>query len=129
SPNSKLVYKSIGSRIYQYNLEVSTNADFVSSKNILNSTVSGLLSMQLAPDRKIYIARPVLNLSTNGIGVINNPNELGIDCNFNPTQQSLNVGSCLAGLPNQLDNLKPFNEIIFEDESCSYIQAAMANNT
>jgi gliding motility-associated-like protein len=128
SPNSKLVYKSIGSRIYQYNLEVSTNADFVSSKNILNSTVSGLLSMQLAPDGKIYIARPVLNLSTNGIGVINNPNELGIDCNFNPTQQSLNGASCLAGLPNQLNNLKPYNEIIIEDENCSYIQLALINN-
>jgi gliding motility-associated-like protein len=129
SPNSELVYKSAGSKIYQYNLNVSSNSEFVNSKFEINSTTTGLLSMQLAPDGKIYIARPVFNSTTQGLGVINNPNVIGLDSNYNPTQQTLNGGSCMAGLPNQLNNLKPFNEIRIEDENCSYVQVAMINNT
>jgi gliding motility-associated-like protein len=129
SPNSNIVYKSGGSRVYQYNIDVASNEEFVNSKTILFSSTAGLLSMQLGPDGKIYIARPIITPVSLGIGVINNPNELGENCNFVSEQQDLAGRFCMAGLPNQLNNIKPHNEIIIEDESCSYIQVALQNNS
>ena len=128
SPNSEVLYKCSGSKIYQYDLTTTTNGAFVASKLLFTSTVSGLQSMQLAPDGKIYIARPILSSSQGGIGVINNPNILGQGCNYVPNQQSLGGKSCLAGLPNQLNNIKPHNAIIIENQDCNSLQLMMANN-
>ena len=128
SPNSKVLYKSGGNRVYQYDVSTTTNADFIASKMIFSAAVSGLLSMQLGPDEKIYIARPLFNAASGGIGVINNPNELGETCNYVPDQQNLGGKSCLAGLPNQLNNLMPHNEIIIEDEDCNSLHVALENN-
>ncbi len=127
SPNSSVLYKCGGSKIYQYDATSTTNGDFIASKQTLTSTVNGLLSMQLAPDGKIYIARPILN-STGAMGVINNPNVLGQGCNYVPNQQSLGGKFCLAGLPNQLNNIKPHNSIIIENQDCNSLQLMMANN-
>lgn len=128
SPNSEVLYKCSGSKIYQYDVTTTTNGAFVASKLMFTSTVSGLQSMQLAPDGKIYIARPILSSSQGGIGVINNPNVLGQGCNYVPNQQSLGGKSCLAGLPNQLNNIKPHNTIIIENQDCNSLQLMMANN-
>lgn len=128
SPNSSVLYKCSGSKIYQYDVTTTTNGAFVASKLMFTSTVSGLLSMQLAPDGKIYIARPTLSSSQGGIGVINNPNVLGQGCNYVPNQQSLGGKSCLAGLPNQLNNIKPHNTIIIKNQDCNSLQLMMANN-
>jgi gliding motility-associated-like protein len=128
SPNSEVLYKCSGSKIYQYDVTTTTNGAFVASKLMFTSTVSGLQSMQLAPDGKIYIARPILSSSQGGIGVINNPNVLGQGCNYVPNQQSLGGKSCLAGLPNQLNNIKPHNTIIIQNQDCNSLQLMMANN-
>ena len=127
SPNSEVLYKCSGSKIYQYDVTATLNGAFVASKLMLTSTVSGLQSMQLAPDGKIYIARPILN-STGAIGVINNPNVSGHGCNYVPNQQSLGGKSCLAGLPNQLNNIKPHNTIIIQSQDCNSLQLMMENN-
>ena len=111
SPDSNVVYKCAGNKIYQYDLTTITNDDFIASKIAFTSSTSGLLSMQLAPDGKIYIARPILNPTSNGLGVINNPNVLGSDFNYVAEQQSLGGRFSLAGLPNQLNNLSPYNKI------------------
>lgn len=129
SPDSKVVYKCAGSKIYQYDVTTTTNDDFIASKITFTSATSGLLSMQLAPDGKIYIARPILNSSSNGLGVINNPNTLGPDFNYVAEQQSLGGRFSLAGLPNQLNNLLPYNKITVEDEDCSSVQVVLENNT
>jgi gliding motility-associated-like protein len=128
SPNSEVLYKSGGNRISQYDVTTTTNEAFIASKMIFTTTTSGLQSMQLGPDDKIYIARPILNSSTGGLGVINNPNVLGEDCNYVPQQQDLGGRLCLAGLPNQLINLKPHNEIVVENEDCDSVQFALENN-
>ena len=128
SPDSKVLYKCAGSKIYQYDATSNTNSDFVSSKTIFTSTTSGLQSMQLAPNGKIYIARPILNTLSNGMGVINNPNVLGQDCNYVAEQQDLGGRFSLAGLPNQLNNLIPYNKIIIENEDCNNLQVALENN-
>ncbi|WP_291137196.1 T9SS type B sorting domain-containing protein [Flavobacterium sp. UBA7663] len=128
SPNSKVLYKCAGSRIYQYDVSTTTNNDFITSKTIFISSTSGLQSMQLAPDGKIYIARPILISLSGRLGVINNPNVLGENCNYVSEQQDLGGRFCLAGLPNQLNNLKPYNEIIIENELCNSLQLALENN-
>lgn len=129
SPDSKVLYKCGGNRIYQYDVTPTTNDDFVASKITFTSATSGLLSMQLAPDGKIYIARPTLATISSSIGVINNPNTLGEDCNYVAEQQNLGGRFSLAGLPNQLNNLKPHNEIIIGDENCYNVQPILENNT
>lgn len=128
SPDSKVLYKCAGNKIYQYDVTTTTNDDFIASKITFTSATSGLLSMQLAPDGKIYIARPILNSSSNGLGVINNPNILGSDFNYVAEQQSLGGRFSLAGLPNQLNNLIPFNQIIIENEDCTSFQVALEND-
>ena len=100
SPNSQVVYKCAGNKIYQYDVTETTNDGFIASKVAFTSSTSGLLSMQLAPDGKIYIARPMLSFTSNELGVINNPNVLGSDFNYVAEQQSLGGRFSLAGLPN-----------------------------
>ena len=38
---------------------------------------------------------------------INNPNQLGLNCDYIAEQQYIGGGVSLAGLPNQLNNLVP----------------------
>lgn len=129
SPDSKVLYKCGGSKIYQYDVTTTTNEDFIASKITFTSATSGLLSMQLGPDGKIYITRPILNSSSNGLGVINNPNTLGSDFNYVAEQQSLGGRFSLAGLPNQLNDLLPYNKITIGDEDCTTVKVALENNT
>ena len=128
SPDSKVLYKCASSKIYQYDVTTTTSDDFVASKTVFSSTTSGLQSMQLAPDGKIYIARPTLSTSVTGIGVINNPNILGEDFDYVPEQQSLGGRFSMAGLPNQLNNLIPYNAIVIQNESCNSLQLTLENN-
>lgn len=129
SPNSKVLYKCAGSRIYQYDVSTTTNNDFIASKTIFTSSTSGLQSMQLAPDGKIYIARPILSSLSNRLGVINNPNVLGQGFDYVAEQQYLGGRFSLAGLPNQLNNLVPHNSIVIENELCNGLQLSLENNT
>ena len=129
SPDSKVLYKCSGVQIHQYDVSVASNADFVASKITTISSTSGLQSMQLGPDGKIYIARLILNGFPNYMGVINSPNVLGTGCNYVPLQQYLGGRFCMAGLPNQLNSLIPYNDIIIENEFCNAIQVSLENNT
>lgn len=129
SPNSKILYKSGGSKVYQYDVSVATNADFAASKTVFTSSlINGLLSMQLGPDGKIYIGRPIIGTIPNYLSVINDPDVLGNGCNYVPLQQYLGGRSCLGGLPNQLNNLIPYNDIIIENENCNSLELALENN-
>lgn len=75
SPDESLLYISNAfGKIYQFNLNTS---DIPNSKiTIHNGNVPG--QIQVGPDNKIYIA---FNNRTK-LGVINNPNILGLGCNF-----------------------------------------------
>lgn len=103
SPDSKKIYASKwqGSDIWQFNL---TNYDYssisASACMVGNATVNGsqyqAAYMQLAPDRKIYIAK----YSSEFLGVINNPDNQGSLCNLVDNGFNLRPGHSLAGLPN-----------------------------
>ncbi|MDX9789372.1 MAG: T9SS type B sorting domain-containing protein [Candidatus Kapabacteria bacterium] len=125
SPDSKVIYRCDGNRMYQYDATVSTQADFMASKNTFTiSSTLGLKSMQLAPDGKIYIAKP----GVDNLAVINNPNIIGTGCNFVSNQQDLGGRMSLSGLPNMYNNFKLHNRIIIENENCNSFQVTLENN-
>ena len=99
SPNSTLVYSSCESApttIYQWNLCAGSDAAIKASKiAIVHPTGTGG-ALQLGPDNKIYHSR----VGTSNLGVINNPDVIGVGCNYNPTGVTLATGSCNFGLPN-----------------------------
>ncbi|MFK8046258.1 MAG: hypothetical protein AB8B72_12250, partial [Crocinitomicaceae bacterium] len=102
SPNGNLLYVSCENTtntLYQYNLQAGTGTitDIVNSEvnlSDLSSTSAGG-ALQLGPDFKIYHSR----VSLNTLGVISDPDILGVGCNYNSTGQSLGTQSTLLGLP------------------------------
>jgi gliding motility-associated-like protein len=104
SPDNTKLYTSDGipGIIHQYDLSSGVPATIIASKTFI--ALRGYWAMQSAPDGKIYAtnASPIL-------GVINNPNNPGIACNYQQTGVSFSTGYCQLGLPNfvQYNNNSP----------------------
>lgn len=104
SPNSNLLYISESSypisNIYQYNLLAGSAFDIINSRTIIgsdtNSTQQGGGAIQLGPDRKIYHARA----GKTSLGIINNPNSVGLLSNYVSNGISLAGKISWLGLPN-----------------------------
>ena len=95
SPSSDILYLNLiggtsGSGVYQYNLLAGTTTDILNSELYLAFTTWGAL--QLAPDGKIYLAQGSLE-------VINNPDVLGLGCDYDPNGIYLNGRNSASGLP------------------------------
>jgi hypothetical protein len=96
SPNSDLLYVSFlkGSvGVIQYDLNapnIFDSAYFLSE--ITNTSVYG--SLQLGPDNKIYVSKTGRYLD-----VINTPNKLRNNCNYQISAVSLEERNCVYGLP------------------------------
>lgn len=88
SPNSRFVYVSFSSEVYQFDLDAS---DLLSSKTLV-ATYDGFMDstgsfpkpttfqwMQLGPDGKLYITAG----NTSYLHIVENPDEPGIACNVN----------------------------------------------
>lgn len=92
SPDETLLYISNAlGNIYQFNLNAT---DIPNSKIVIhNSDNPG--QMQIGVDNKIYISF----YDRNYLGVISNPNILGIDCNFQLDGVFLEGKKCKLGLP------------------------------
>jgi gliding motility-associated-like protein len=101
SPSGNLLYLTelydpLGNNnvMFQYNL---TNPNIESSLILIpNTTNPGAL--QLAPDGKIYLTQLLFG-SRNFLGVINNPDNLGLSCNYQTNAVNLGTGNGLFGLP------------------------------
>lgn len=100
SPNSRFAYVSTFTNLYQYDLE----AENIEQSKVLIDTYdggpfpyfSGFSLSALAPNKKIYIAGFG---SHKHLHVVNNPNEPGLNCNFN--QHGINIPSFnYAAIPN-----------------------------
>lgn len=78
--------------LYQYNLKAGSNSDILNSQFIISSNNLG--GLQMAPDGKIYIAK-----YNNHLDVINNPNEQGVNCNYQADAIYLAGMSSTLGLP------------------------------
>jgi gliding motility-associated-like protein len=108
SPNSDVLYitfygSSSNSVLYQYNMLAGNAAAVVASEFIVATSIldpnSQFSALQLAPDNKIYMAsfQALLN-------VVNNPDVIGVGCNFQFSVVSLGVGVSQGGLPNRIDD-------------------------
>ncbi|PZD76671.1 gliding motility-associated C-terminal domain-containing protein [Mesonia sp. K7] len=111
SPDSKRLYITMpdyytenngqwvhdGSRIFQYNLDVSSTQDIINSKTLLWSITQppfySIHSLQLALDGKIYASRH----GTEYLSVIEKPNALGVACDFQLDNFYLGAGSADQG--------------------------------
>lgn len=104
SPDGSLLYISAAGpgEIYQFNLQLETVEEIQNSMLKIGST-SGkqwIGALQIANDGKIYF--PIYN--TEYLGVIHNPNVLGLDCNYENDFVQLNGKTAKLGLPTFLQN-------------------------
>lgn len=104
SPNSKVLYTSMSQgRVYQFNLDAGSDTEIINSRiTIQNNYGTTYGAMQLGPDSKIYVA--IYNAEY--IEIIDNPNIVGLGCNYIP------VGIYLEGRESQI-GLPPFIQSFF----------------
>ncbi len=106
SPNGDLLYvqeKSVSTptNIFQFNLLAGSQAAINNSKMLVGVATQYGGALQSAPDGKIYHS----NLGANTLDVINNPNVLGIGCNFALAPFSFPGNDVLLGLPNFINDI------------------------
>ncbi|HRC32024.1 MAG TPA: T9SS type A sorting domain-containing protein [Bacteroidia bacterium] len=97
--DSKLYATSENPQIlYQWDVNAGSPAAIIASQLAINASQGNeaFAALQLAPDGKIYLA----NRFSTMMGVINNPNDAGLACNFVDDVFSLPFGSNQYGLPN-----------------------------
>ncbi|TGD59382.1 T9SS type B sorting domain-containing protein [Flavobacterium humi] len=116
SPDESILYISNAwHKLYQFNLSA---ADIPASKFTLYDDNKYPGTLQLGPDGKIYMA--VIN--QNKIAVINNPDVVGIGCNFQLDAIDLAGKISLSGLPS-------FNQSFFFNPSIELENACVGQNT
>lgn len=101
SPNSQFLYVNSGF-LYQYDLSSNVASNIITSQLEITNPTTGLGALQLASDGKIYLAE----WNSQYLHVINQPNNLGIDCDYQ--QQSLYLGGRISKL-----GLPPFIQSFF----------------
>ncbi len=99
SPSSEKMYVSTGglfisdnAGLYQFDL---TSSDIEGSRVKIHGERSKRGALQLGIDGKIYYARP----GKTYLGVINDPENTGLTCNYNNEGVNLNGRKCKQGLP------------------------------
>ncbi len=101
SPNGNFLYVSLykPTEVYQLNLKKRTYTDIENSRHLIGS-ISSISSLggalQIGPDGKVYMARAYSNY----LAVINNPDSLGLACNFESDAVDLKGKTSYLGLPN-----------------------------
>jgi gliding motility-associated-like protein len=100
SPDSRLLYATCSKQaaVDQFDCTMITEQDVIASRVVLPAD-KGFCGIQLGPDQKIYLARPVQYLS-----VISNPNQPGTACDLELNKIVLNR-SCGIGLPSFVNDL------------------------
>lgn len=111
SPNSKVLYGTeFVNPIYQYDLDAGSPAAIQASQLLVATSSSPELgALQLAPDGKIYSARKTLPW----LGIIQNPDVVGLGCAYIDNGFSLGGNTCYYGLPNMLPSY--FNSVGFQN--------------
>ncbi len=98
---SNIDYKNSKSQLFQFNIE-SENETIINNSRILideyfsdNFGTGAISALQLAPNKKIYIARN----NSNYLSVIDNPDIYGLGCNYIQNGFSLGSNKSYSGLP------------------------------
>ena len=98
SPNSNLVYLADHrgqNKVFQFDLTQASSDLIAGSMIALEANIQALGGLQLGPDGKIYVAREGAGF----LGVINQPNVVGSDCNYISDGVSLGGKTSNLGLP------------------------------
>jgi hypothetical protein len=96
SPDGKVLYAGTNQGLLlQWNLCAGTLAQVQASRVQISNAGPFIGSIQKGPDGKIYVARNNTSLS-----VINNPNVVGLGCNYSDLSVPLAGRSSRMGLPN-----------------------------
>ncbi|MFK5879253.1 MAG: T9SS type B sorting domain-containing protein [Flavobacteriaceae bacterium] len=96
SIDSKLLYASDrGGSIYQFNTELGTPNEIITSRFEIASSINSLGALQIAPNGRIYAALEFEKY----LGVISNPNSIGFGTNYINEGVSLGNNSSKLGLP------------------------------
>lgn len=113
SPDSKILYVTDSSgKLYQYNIELPNQNSINNSRITLASSISGIGSLQIAPDGKIYIAKE----NSGKLPVINNPNVLGVGCDFQDEALYLGGKRSKLGLPPFIQSF--FWKAVITEQTC-----------
>ena len=101
SPNGNLLYISnvdhANADLYQFNLAAGSQQDILNSQTVIGTMPEKGGALQLAPDGKIYNAQ--YGTDNNYLGVISNPDIVGVGCNYLPNSFYLAGKVSGAGLP------------------------------
>lgn len=117
SPNSKLLYVSANTSIFQYKLPKIINSTLLSLSETEIKSDAQVWSLQLALDKKIYVCK-----QSNRLSVINNPNDNTGNEDFLDNFLTIS-NTAVQGLPNQLQNY--FNEnLISVENACANQEAS-----
>jgi len=111
SPDNSKLYFTDTKNVFQYDLNTGNANSIRNSKTQVSPFTSftndASAALQIGPDGKIYVARPPNPF----LAVINNPNQQGINCNFQDNALSLNNKTCDMGLPNFIDSYDYSNTV------------------
>ncbi len=104
SPNSEVLYASaLSGRVYQFDLNAGNNTQIIDSRIVIqDDSESNYSALQLGPDSKIYITK-----IEGYLDVINDPDVVGLGCNY------ISNGVYLNGRESQL-GLPPFIQSFFQ---------------
>ena len=84
--------------LYQYDLLAGSNANINASGIRIKMDIKHIGALQLGPDGKIYVARQDVGY----LGIINNPNSLGLACNYVEAGVFLGGKRSTSGLPQKI---------------------------
>lgn len=104
SPDGSRLYGGVNGtgEIFQFDLTLGTPAAIIASQTLIGiGSGSNLGALQLGPDNKIYVGRYTFNY----LGVINDPNTLGVACNFVDSGLALGAVNTCWGLPGHYGNI------------------------
>jgi len=95
---SKFYGAEWGNNIFQYDMNAGSQAAIQASQTLIGTAGGAVGAMQIGPDMKIYVSpEGLLSLS-----VIDDPNMMGVACNFLSNVVPLGGNSCAIGLPAQV---------------------------
>lgn len=98
---SKQRIASFPGQLIQYNITSNDSATINNSRvNVYTTASKGFYSIQLAPDRKIYVAQ---NVDDDYLSVINSPDSAGLTCNYQDNGLYLNGKTGSWGLNNLME--------------------------
>jgi hypothetical protein len=120
SPDNSKIYVACsmnGNGIYQFDLNAGGgNPAAVIASQTLIANSGNYLALQLANNGKIYSARSPFGFNPY-LGVIQNPNNAGLSCNFIDSAVYLNGLTSNYGFPNFIDSYDYHNGLIFCNET------------